>query len=151
MSSEWVELICELCAQASVSYLCPAHCTTIAAAALIRAVHCCKCTRSAQCPPPHCSFACCSCSSGRGGAYLPAGSSRAFAAAVQEVGRGQLACQGFPPRPHWSGWPVRLLVLAVTSALLCSAKISAHPVCRMQGPTGLNLSSDISCQNICIN
>ena len=103
--------------------------------------------------PPHCSFACCSCccSSGRGGAYLPAGSNRAFAAAVQEVGRGRLASQGFPPRPHWSGWPVRLLLLAVTSALLCSAKISAHPVCRMQGPTGLNLSSDISCQNICIN
>ena len=46
-------------------------------------------------------------------------------------------CQGFPPRPHWSDAPVR-----VTSALLCSAKITAHPVWLLQGQTGLNLSSD---------
>ena len=151
MSSEWVELICGHKPPSLISLSCW---TTIAAAAWIRAVHCCKCTRSAQCPPSSlqlrlllqqrqgwCVLTC----------QAPTG--KASAAAVQQVGRGRLACQAFPPRPpHWSGRPVRLLVVvAVTSALLGSAKISAHSVCRMQGPTGLNLTSDISCQNIHIN
>ena len=42
-----------------------------------------------------------------------------------------------PPSLEEAG-PVR-----VTSALLCSAKISAHPVWLLQGPAGLNLSSAI--------
>ena len=47
-----------------------------------------------------------------------------------------------PPSLEEAG-PVR-----VTSALLCSAKISAHPVWLLQGPAGLNLRSAILCQNI---
>ena len=65
---------------------------------------------------------------------------------LQYRGRQGPDCQGFPPRPHWSDVPVR-----VTSALLCSAKISAHPVWLLQGHSGLNLSSDILSQNIHIN
>ena len=108
-----------------VSYLRPVQCALTAHHNCCADLLLCTASAGARSALPHfCSLARC-CSSSGSGAYLPGSRSRAFAAAVRGVGRGRLARVFLTALIGRTGpcgcwW--------VTSALLSSAKISAHPV-----------------------